>query len=194
MASDSVIRGMFASLEACIHERLTMIEEVCRGYRNDRDDSPARYDELMSRFVVLESAVQDLKSRSSVSETVHVNCIGKEETPGLFIKAMKDLEIILPPAAPVVPATSGADELEEVEAEEEEEEIEEVEAEEEEAEEEMVEDAEQEGEEVEEITFKGKTYYKDSENNVYMMDDSGELSDSIGKWDLGRQRVLFARV
>jgi len=198
-----------------------MIEEACRGYRSDRGDSSGRFDDLLtcvqtieSRLLVLESNIQDLKTRSSVSETVHVNCIGKDTTPGLFIKAMKDLEIILPPKeeSPVLPTISETDmeeedadeaelnekvdvddaelneEVEEVDAEVEE--VEEVDAEEVDAEEE---EADAEAEELEEITFKGKTYYKDSENTVYTLDDSGE-PQPVGVWDVPRQRVLFKRV
>ena len=84
-----------------------------------------------------------------------------------------------------------AEEAEEVEeeAEEAEEEVEEAEEEVEEAEE------EEEGVELEEIIFKGKTYYKDPENNVYMPTDDGGCSDDpIGTWDVARSRVLFKRV
>jgi DNA-binding transcriptional MerR regulator len=83
--------------------------------------------------------------------------------------------------------------VEEVEEEEVEEEEEEVEEEVEEEEEEVVEEvAEEEEEGVEEITYKGKTYYKDSDNNIYNA-TGDELGDPIGVWDVSRQRVLFKR-
>ena len=83
--------------------------------------------------------------------------------------------------------------VEEVEEEEVEEEEEEVVEEVEEEEEEVVEEvAEEEEEGVEEITYKGKTYYKDSDNNIYNA-TGDELGDPIGVWDVSRQRVLFKR-
>ena len=197
MASDSMIHGLFRSLESCIHERLTMIEEVCRG----RAEPTPKYDELLnsiqtmeSRITALESTIQDLQTKTTVSETVHVNRIGNE-SPQMWIKPMKDLEIHLPKAPVKVPEVEAeveeaeVEEVEEVEAE-----VEEVEeeAEEEEAEEEEAE--EEEAEEVEEFTFKNKKYYKDSANNVYGVDADGDLvAEAIGVWDVQRQRVLFKR-
>jgi hypothetical protein len=44
-------------------------------------------------------------------------------------------------------------------------------------------DAEEEGEEMEEIEYKGRTYYVDSDNIAYVLDDSGELEeDPVGQW------------
>jgi hypothetical protein len=60
-------------------------------------------------------------------------------------------------------------------------------------EEEVEEEAEEEGEELEEITFKGKTYFKDSDNNIYSPKDD-EVGDPVGVWDVARGRVLFKRV
>jgi hypothetical protein len=196
MASDSMLHGLFRSLESCIHERLTMIEEVCRG-RSYTEPVP-KHDELLSsiqmmesRITVLESTIQDMKSKTSVSETVHVNRIGNEtvESPKIWIKAMKDLEIILPPASSVH-SDAEVEEMEEVE-----EEVEEVDEEVEEVEEEVEEVEEKDAEELEEITFKNKKYGRDSSNNIYGLDaDGGLLSDEpIGVWDTERQRVLFKR-
>ena len=215
MASDSVLRGLFRSLENCIHERLSMIEDVCLGgtIGAGKPDSDMKYDELLtciqtleSRFTVIESAIQ---SQSAVSEKVHVNCIGKDNTtvavtPELWMKAMKGLEIVLPPRDETMThmkveedteeeeveetAEQEEEEEEEVEAEEAEEEVEEAEEEVEEAEEEAEAEeeleaeeteaeeteAEQEQVELEEITFKNKKYYKDSENNIYGIGEDGE--------------------
>ena len=57
-------------------------------------------------------------------------------------------------------------------------------------------DEEQEGDEeeglsLEEITFKGKTYYKDSENTVYILDENEDLSDPIGVWNEITKTVRF---
>jgi exosome complex component RRP41 len=69
----------------------------------------------------------------------------------------------------------------------EEEEAEEEEAEEEEAEEEEAEEAV----EYEEIQYKGVTYYKDSENQVYVLDADGDLDDTpVGVWNEEKKKVL----
>lgn len=81
-------------------------------------------------------------------------------------------------------------ELEEVDADtdicpgqEEEEAEEEEEVEEEEEEEEAV--------EYEEIEYKGVTYYKDSENQVYVLDADGDLDDTpVGVWNEEKKKVL----
>jgi hypothetical protein len=55
-------------------------------------------------------------------------------------------------------------------------------------------DAEEEDEEglaLEEITFKGKTYYKDSENTVYILDENDDLSDPLGVWNEITKTVRF---
>jgi chromosome segregation ATPase len=128
-----------------------MIEEVCRG----RAEPTPKYDELLnsiqtmeSRITALESTIQDLQTKTTVSETVHVNRIGNE-SPQMWIKPMKDLEIHLPKAPVKVPEVEAEVEEVEAEVEEVEAEVEEVEAEVEEVEAE-VEEVEAEVEEVEE--------------------------------------------
>jgi len=75
------------------------------------------------------------------------------------------------------------------EAEEEAEAEEEVEAQEAEAQE-----AEAEAEELEEFEYKGSTYYRDSENNVFMTDSDGELVDQpIGTWNSLKLRIIMTK-
>lgn len=70
----------------------------------------------------------------------------------------------------------------------------EVEEEAEEAEEPEEEEAEEEAEELEDFEYKGSTYYRDSENNVFMTDENGELVDEpIGKWNSEKQRIVMVR-
>ena len=82
----------------------------------------------------------------------------------------------------------------EAEAEEEEEEEEEAEAEdsEEEAEAEAeAEDSEEEEEVLEEFEYKGSTYYRDSENNVFMTDeDDNLLEQPIGTWNPDKKSIM----
>jgi hypothetical protein len=82
-------------------------------------------------------------------------------------------------------AASAAGEEEEAEAEEA------GEAEEEEASEAGEEEAEEEALELEEFEYKGVTYFKDSENQVYEKDDDGDLNDTpIGVWNEEKKKVL----
>jgi hypothetical protein len=47
---------------------------------------------------------------------------------------------------------------------------------------------------LEEFMYKERTFYKDPENKVYMMDADGDLvEEPIGSWDEARKRVLFKR-
>lgn len=50
---------------------------------------------------------------------------------------------------------------------------------------------EEEGMALEEITFKSKTYYKDSENTVYTLDENDDLSDPLGVWNEITKTVRF---
>jgi hypothetical protein len=79
-----------------------------------------------------------------------------------------------------------------VEEEEEEESSAQEEAEEEEEAEEAEEaEEEEEAVEYEEIEYKGVTYYKDSENQVYVLDADGDLDDTpVGVWNEEKKKVL----
>jgi hypothetical protein len=64
-----------------------------------------------------------------------------------------------------------------------------------EEEEEEVEEEDEEEDELEEVTYKNKTYYKDSENNVYRLNKDGEIDDTpIGRWNEKTQSVRFTVV
>jgi len=52
---------------------------------------------------------------------------------------------------------------------------------------------EEEAEELEEFLYKGSTYYRDSENNVFTTDEDGELVDTpVGKWNAERKRIVVS--
>ena len=92
------------------------------------------------------------------------------------------------------------EQLEEVEEEEleevEEEELEEVEEEVEEVEEVEEEEEEDEALELEEFEYKGVTYYRDAELQVYQLDTDGDLDETpVGVWNESKQKVLkYAKV
>jgi hypothetical protein len=86
---------------------------------------------------------------------------------------------------------------EEAEEEAEEEGLEETDVEEEEEEEVVEEEAEEDAEaevELEEFEYKGSTYYRDGEGNVYMADEDGELMEEpIGMWNEAKQRIIVKK-
>lgn len=60
-----------------------------------------------------------------------------------------------------------------------------------EEEEEVVEEEEGEAMELEEFEYKGVTYYRDGENQVYQKDEEGDLDDTpIGVWNEVKQKVI----
>lgn len=47
---------------------------------------------------------------------------------------------------------------------------------------------------LEEFEYKGSTYYRDGDNNVYMADEDGELVDEpIGVWNEAKQRITVTK-
>jgi hypothetical protein len=184
MASDSVVRDMFRSLEATIHERLSMIADVIsmsKGRPDETEGVSAKLTTVLEAIQTIDVRLTNLEMKKAESaETVHVNHIGKLSPDIWTVSAMPGLEINLnePAKDDTISVIEGDDEM----VEEEEEEVEEVE--------EEVEEEEEEGESVEQFTYKNKTYYRDSSNQVY-----GEPDETvIGMWDEARQRILFKRV
>ena len=56
---------------------------------------------------------------------------------------------------------------------------------------EEAEDADEEALELEEFEYKGITYFRDTENQVYQVDADGDLDDTpIGVWNAEKQKVL----
>jgi hypothetical protein len=89
-------------------------------------------------------------------------------------------------------STMDVEETGDMEEEEEEEDEAEEKEEEEEAEKEEAEDSEEEEEEVlEEFEYKGSTYYRDSQNNVFMTDeDDNLLEEPIGTWNPDKKSIM----
>jgi hypothetical protein len=105
--------------------------------------------------------------------------------------AIKQVTINLPTSIPVLEKidVEVPDEglVEEVEVKEEMEVEEEVEVEEEEEEEDEEEDVMQ----LEPFEWKGVTYYKDSDNQVYQTDSDGDIDDTpIGVWNETKQKIV----
>jgi hypothetical protein len=165
--------------------------------------------EMKMQMVRLIDEVSRLSQKVSQMEKKSTPFFNAEVAPapfGLDVWRMSDMTEALPcePEEAVIPAKSmlqvlinklpatAEAEAEEAEEAAEEEAEEEAEAEAEEAEEEQEEEAEEEDEalELEEFEFKGVTYYKDPEGQVYQKDDDGDLDDTpIGIWNEAKQKI-----
>lgn len=214
---DTMVSSIIRSIETCIHERLAVLEEVIRGF--DKRTNSGDQQELQNKLEALDHRLRLLELRKE-SPTVDVPIKKEPEVWIDALKDLEIVMPVKLPTEVVLPTIVLAEAVEEEVAEEEvaeeeeevaeeveeeveeeeevaeEEEEEEVAEEEEEVEEEEVEEeeevTEEDAEELEEITFKGKTYFKDSDNNIYQPTDD-EVGDPIGVWDVARARVLFKR-
>ena len=187
MAYQPIVRELFRSLETIIHERFAMIEDIIRiesqknvTSLNDVEDiSPLseKISSLAETIEQLSSRLTALEGVQTPPETVHVTRMDNEaHTPvrpvalqNMFMQSMQGLTI------------TSKNEVEEISV------IEHVE--EEELEEEVEEEEETEALELEEFLHKGKSYYKDPSNVVYILDENGEPT-SVGRWDSKTSRIL----
>ena len=119
--------------------------------------------------------------------------VNKSEEPMVSEPAVIALEPVV--VEPVVIAV--VQEVQEVQKEEvQEEEVQEEEVQKEEVQEEEVQEEEEEEEEeemeYEEVNFKGETFYRDTQQFIFRMDEEGQLSeDPIGYWKVKTQTIIF---
>ena len=218
--SDSTIQHLFSSLEHTVRERLDGIREVIeltrpRGHVHTSfpgmnttyipcADTPI----LLTKIANLESANQSLAQTLQEMRQEVASLRARIDDKSLLplnpiegIEVIPKREVAIPEAEPL----SFADRLllntkarKALEAEEMgesrvdvyplsvEEEVEE------EAEEEEAEEAVEEAVELEEFEYKGSTYYRDSDNNVYMADEDGECQEQpFGTWNPVKQRIVM---
>ena len=204
---EDVLARNISDRESDLQKRVEVLEERIRSLEQ-KTVSPAEKDVWIDALRDLEIVLPAAPTKSQSALPGVVDAVKAE--PVIKAEPVVKAEPVIK-AEPVVKAepviraepvveVEVVEEEEEVEQEEEEEVEEEVEEEEEEVveeeeeeEEEVVEEEEVEEEGVDEITYKGKTYYKDSDNNIYNA-TGDELGDPIGVWDVSRQRVLFKRL
>ena len=181
MAAESMIRELFRNLETTLHERLVLIEQVLNTV--EKPKVPLYDHEFVRRIERLEQFAMQQQQHvpSDVDERIraieeHLVSVYAELN---VLKNTRTVSIAAPAtahaAAHAAPAHAAFDPLEEeIEVEEEEEPI--VEEEEEvEEEQELA---------LEEFEYRGTTYWKDDENNVYGADEDGEVNtDPIGTWN-----------
>jgi hypothetical protein len=204
------IRDLFYGLEMSIRERFRVIEDILRTRSQEGNEAA-----LLQRIEALEARVEAL----SVSEEL----LPKSPMKGLEVVqkapvASVPAPVVTPAAAPVVVTPVAAPVATPVvqktvaqpvaqpvaqkvtpvvEAEVEIDLVSEI-APESEAEAEPEEDVvEEEAAEVEleEFEYKGATYYRDPDNNVFATDDDGELvEEPFGTWNPVKQRIVARKV
>ena len=198
--SKEIISQIFRSLEASIHERLKVIEDLMMTSLNESKpqefkplevtvengertvtvaDDP-RFAALSAQIVALTARLDSFVAKDRAPNTIlltsTLDVFPEEEDevqPSLSVK--EDAEVEVPPEI-------------ELQAEEEAEAEAEADAEEEAEEEE----AEEEDFELVELEYKGTTYYRDEKTNkVYLPDDDGAIDPEqpLGIWNLQTKKI-----
>jgi len=205
-----MIHELFSGLERTIHERLQMIEELvqrsltnpARPYTTPVAPAGAYVfgngAEQFAMTAVLKRVAELEKQVAELSAT-NTPLIPRNPLEGIEVIPKKEVVLTETGPEPLSVAdrlllNSSALKALEKEEEEEEEVVEEeelVEEEEEEAEEEEEEEAEEEEQELEEFEYRGSTYYRDPENNVFMIDDGEFLA--IGVWSEVKKRIIVKK-
>lgn len=198
--SENTIKELFRSLERTVSDRLKVIDDLMRAYETKASPLPTGPTgprgptgcepwsvTLLERISSLEKEVRSLRSELDSRGPLI------PQYPMSGIEVIPKKEVVLTETSPeplsvadrLLLNTSALKALEQ----EEEEVI--VEQEEQEEEEEVEDNQEEEGEELEEFTYKGNTYYRDADKNVFMADEEGELiTVPVGVWSEVKKRII----
>ena len=197
--SASMIHELFRGLERTIHERLAIIEELVQRPQAAVASNPLqeKVDAMAERITELEAQVRNLRVENSPLIPLH---------PLNGIEVIPKREVVITAVSPeplsmadrLLLNTSARQALEKEDAGEDEEDftqdIVEEEQEEEIVEEEQEEEEEEDAEELSSFEYKGATYYRDSDNSVFMTDDEGELIPTpIGVWSEVKKRIIVKK-
>jgi hypothetical protein len=195
MSAEPLIRELFRTLETTLHERLALIEQILHAV--DKPKVPLYDSEFISRIERLERLMPNQMVNTDSNNSLHEERISAlEENLASLFADIEELKKQRTPPSPILPLRThpvemllSGDEkvldeepvIEVVENVQEEELVEE----EEEAEEE---EEEEEGLELENLEdynpkYTGKNLYKDQNNNVYLMDQDGGISEPLGTWN-----------
>ena len=193
--SAATIHDLLISLEQTIHERFRMINQLLAS--QVKVPESAIIGELISRIQALEKRLDEAARQRPqellpTSPMVGLEVFRKQDTekvvvlntvPATTLTAEAEVELYMG-AASTIDAEDDIEAEAEVEVEVEAEAEVEVEAEAE----------EEEAVELEEFEYKGATYYRDSDNNVFTTDEDGELNDEpFGLWNEAKQRIVARR-
>jgi len=172
------------------------------------DDLTEQLERMSKRVLHMELAAEAAKAIEETKTTPFFGASVAPEPTGLHVRRMSDIGaevkddskntfkaiihgLVPPPNATSVKMVTISPEIKEQEEQEEQEQ----EAEEEAEEAEEAEEVEAEAEALQEFEYKGNTYYRDSENLVYKLDDDGDLDDTpFGVWNEEKQKILKYKV
>jgi hypothetical protein len=175
MSAEPMIRELFRGLETTIHERLSLVEQILTTI--EKPKIPLYDNEFVKRIERLEQQRQQPDN----TQYLEARIAALEEQ---LISACAELaELKLrSTAGPIEVQSSFPSPIAHVSKLEEQEPDDELVLDEEE-EEEAPEEEEQ-ALELEEFEYKGTTYYKDADNNVYSTDEDGDvIPDPIARWN-----------
>jgi hypothetical protein len=176
------------------------------------DDLIEQLERMSKRVLHMELAAEAAKAIEETKTTPFFGASVAPEPTGLHVRRMSDIcaevkddskstfkaiihGLVPPPNATNIKMVKISPEIEEQEEQEEAQAEEEEEAEAQAEEEEEEEEAEAEAEALQEFEYKGNTYYRDSENLVYKLDDDGDLDDTpFGVWNEEKQKILKYKV
>lgn len=217
---ETTVCQLLRDLERTIHERMQAIEMFIQRQAEPEPETPANSIEyanmrsahqfLLRRVESLEEELRDLR-RQKTAELIPPHPLeGIEIVPKKEIVLMEPNPERISEADRLLLNSSARKALEEEEEDEEEqgaydvpedevdeeEQVEEAETEEAqpEVEEAAPEEAQEEEEGLEEFEYKGATYYRDAEKNVYMTDENGDLNETpIGVWSDVKNRIIVKK-
>jgi hypothetical protein len=187
--SSELLHELFSGLEKSVHERLVMAEDVLHKKQESELTDLVRIqgykiDALSLQLSRMAEQLAQIKTPPSLMPSAMVTMMtasAPAPAPSAAKVAGTTLKNVMI-SPPVVAKPMLLPEPEVVE-----EEVDDAEVEEEVEEEEV----EEEAMELEEFTYKGKTYAKDGENQVYQLNSEGELEDDtpIGIWNEKTKRI-----
>jgi hypothetical protein len=189
---------------ANLTERLASLEKAVASLTGSASSSleaspakPASCDDVVKRSPLISGISMERSADCSgnlcaVVDTLDAAALMKEVIEKPFVLEATGLPEASPSASASASASAALEhELEEVDADtdicsgDDDQEVDDEE------EEDLVDEEEEEAVEYEEIEFKGVTYYKDYENQVYVLDADGDLDDTpVGVWNEEKKKVL----
>jgi hypothetical protein len=165
MSAEPMIRELFRSLESTLHERLSLVEQILVTI--EKPKVPLYDHEFVKRIERLERAshapdTSFLESRIAALEEQLVSTCAELES----LKSQMAQGHRAGPSQLMAQAEEAIELEEEVEVEE------------------TQEEPQEEGLELEELEYRGVTYYKDADNNVYGTDEEGAvIPEPIARWN-----------
>ena len=212
---ESTVKALMANGDSC--SKMECVFDANAHSRADLGEICAELREIRTELAEMRTQITQLEKRLEKKETANTCCTNTKKVTNsivndiwptdesddyLFHRSLlgqMPIPLCCPePAMPAVATETVTTTTPEIRprAQEMEEDIpdihEEADKEEEEKEEEEEEEEEEEGTALDEIEYKGTTYYKDDDNLVYTLNDEGEVNDEpVGRWYEEKKIIKF---